>query len=147
MAKIKFPEKSRKIQINFSSKKGAEGHLEWPRGTHQASTPLGGTASPQVASGRGVAHLGPFKVPPPRHLLSLSRKTPENFLKLVFLMFLPVIFDLLIQPISSADFLRDCSLVCASSTCPIRFVIGSLYLEYFAAIGNRLFEIACLFYA
>ena len=46
-----------------------------------------------------------------------------------------------------ADFWRDCSLVCASSACPIRFLIGRLYLEYFAAIGVRLCELVCLFYA
>src|SRR3954465_12330742 len=88
------------------------------------------------AAPRGLAHLGPSRLPPQNHLLFLSRKTPENLLKLVFLLFLLAIFDLLVQPISSADFFRVCSLVCASSTCPIRFVIGRLYLEYFATIGD-----------
>ena len=100
-----------------------------------------------VAPRGGLTHLDPSRLPPQSHLLSLSRKTPENLLKLEFLLFLLAIFDLLVQPISSADFWRVCSLVCASSTCPIRFVIGRLYLEYFAAIGDRLFELACLFYA
>src|SRR3954464_10543850 len=97
-----------------------------------------------VAPRRGLAHLGPSRLPPQSHLLSLSRKTPENLLKLEFLLFLLAIFDLLVQPISSADFWRDCSLVCASSTCPIRFVVSRLYLEYFATVGDRLFELhAC----
>lgn len=116
----------------------------------------GATPRPHTHGRRGLpsggaqwvlAHLGPSRLPPQSHLLSLSRKTPENLLKLKFLLFLLAIFDLLVQPISCADFWRDCSLVCASSTCPIRFVIGRLYLEYFATIGDRLFELACLFYA
>src|SRR3954466_10539660 len=95
----------------------------------------------------GCYNLWPSKMPPPSHLLSLSRKTPENFIKIEFLLFLLPIFDLLSQPIFAADFWRDCSLVCASSACPIKFVIGRLYLDYFAAIGDRLCELSCLFYA
>src|SRR3954465_15019440 len=94
-----------------------------------------------------VAHLGLSKVPPPSHLLSLSLKTPENFLKLEFLLFLLPIFYLLAQPIFVTDFWRECSLVCASSACPIRFLISGLYLEYFATVGDMLCELACLFYA
>ena len=103
-----------------------------------------GAAPLQVAPGRGVAHLGPSKVSPPSHLLSLSQKTPEIFSKLEFL--LPI-FDLFAQPIFVADFWRDCSPVCSSSACLIRFLIGGLYLEYFATVGDWLCELACLFYA
>src|SRR4051812_32409000 len=102
---------------------------------------------PLAVPGGCLAHLGPSRLPPQCHLLYHSRETPENLLKLEFLLFLLTIFDLLVQPISSADFWRVCSLVCASSTCPIRFVIGRLYLEYFASTGDWLFELACLFYA
>src|SRR4051812_47459699 len=49
-------------------------------------------------------------MPPPIHLLYLSRKTPKNFLKIEFLLFLLPIFDLLAQAIFVADFWRDCSL-------------------------------------
>src|SRR3954469_23286165 len=92
-------------------------------------------------------HLWPSKLSPSSHFFLSPKKTPENFLKIEFLLFLLPIFDLLAQPIFAADFWRDCSLVCASSACPIRFVIGRLYLEYFATVGVRLCELSCLFYA
>jgi len=115
LAKNRVSRKFQKIQNKFFLEKRGRGTPGVTQGPPQASTPLVGVASPQVAPSWGVAHLGPSKVPPPSHLLSLSRKTPENFLKPEFLLFLLVNFDLLAQPIFAADFWRDCTLVCISS--------------------------------
>ena len=36
--------------------------------------------------------------------------------------------------------------VCYSSTPPIRILNGFVYVEYFAAVGDYLYELACLIY-
>ena len=56
-------------------------------------------------------------------------------------------FDLLPQPIFAAEIWSICSLVCDSSIHPNGIMFGGLYLEYFAIVGDRLSEVACLFYA
>jgi hypothetical protein len=55
-------------------------------------------------------------------------------------------FDLLAQPIISAEIWSNCSLVCDSSACPSRISFGKVFLEYFGIVGGRINEYACLFY-
>ena len=62
----------------------------------------------------------------------------------MFLLFLLEIFDLLAQPIFSAEIWIICSLVCDSFDYPIKFLNGLVYLEYFAAVGDLFSELACL---
>jgi hypothetical protein len=77
---------------------------------------------------------------------SLSRKNTTPFLKLVFLLFLLVIFDLLAQPIFAAEIWSICSPVCDSSDCLSRILFSEVFLEYFSTIGDKLSELACLLY-
>jgi hypothetical protein len=77
---------------------------------------------------------------------SLFRKNTAPMLKLVFLLFLLVIFDLLAQPIFAAEIWSICSPVCDSSDCPSRILFSGLFLEYFSNVGDRLSEFASLFY-
>ena len=64
----------------------------------------------------------------------------------MFLLFLLEIFDLLAQPIFAAGIWSVCSSVCDSSIHPSGILFSGLFLEYFAAVGDRLSEFACLFY-
>jgi hypothetical protein len=77
---------------------------------------------------------------------SLSRKNTTPLLKPVFLLFLLVIFDLLVQPTFAAEIWSICSPVCDSFDCPIRILFSGVFLEYFSTIGDRLSEFACLLY-
>ena len=78
-------------------------------------------------------------------ILSLSWDFTPPLLKPVFLLFLIEIFDLLAQPIFSAEIWIICSPVCDSSDYPIKILNGLVYLEYFAAVGDLFSELACLF--
>ena len=55
-------------------------------------------------------------------------------------------FALLAQPIFAAEIWSICSSVCDSFIHPSGILFSGLFLEYFAAIGDRLSEFACLFY-
>jgi len=79
--------------------------------------------------------------------LSLSRKSTAPFLTLAFLLLLLAIFDLLAQPIFPAEIWGICSPVCDSSAYPSRILFSKVFLEYFAAVGDMLSELACLYYA
>ena len=94
--------------------------------------------------------MGPtwtFTTSPTYHLLPLARPKPFPSKKLVFLLLIVVDFDLLAQPIFAAEIWSICSSVCDSSIHPSGILFGGLYLEYFAVVGDRLSEFACLFYA
>ena len=101
------------------------------------------------APGRAVAWRRPNLA---LHLLShlphlhLSRPNTISLLKLVFLLFLPAIFDLLAQPIFAAEIWGICSPVCDSSVYPIGILFSEVFLEYFSTVGDRLSQFACLFY-
>ena len=56
-------------------------------------------------------------------------------------------FDLLAQPIFAAEIWSGCSSVCDSSIYPSGILFSGVFLEYFAAISDRLSEFSCLFYA
>ena len=56
-----------------------------------------------------------------------------------------MIFDLLAQPILSAEIWGICSPVCDSSDDPSRILFSGVFLEYFGAVGDRFCELACLF--
>jgi hypothetical protein len=58
----------------------------------------------------------------------------------------PRFFDLLAQPIISAEIWSNCSLVCDSSACPSRISFDEVFLEYLSNVGGRINEYACLFY-
>ena len=64
----------------------------------------------------------------------------------MFLLHVLVIFDLLAQPIFAPEIWGICSPLCDSSVYPSRILFSGVFLEYFAAIGDRLSEFACLFY-
>src|SRR6187399_2775754 len=71
-------------------------------------------------------------------LLPLSLFLSENTssaLVLAFLLFLEAIFDLSLQPIIRAEILNKYSLVCNSSTPPIRFLVGGFICEYLVVPG------------
>jgi hypothetical protein len=55
-------------------------------------------------------------------------------------------FDLLAQPIISAEIWSICSLVCDSSACPSRISFGEVFLEYFSIVDGWINEYACLFF-
>jgi hypothetical protein len=103
----------------------------------------------RARAGRAMAWCGapgPPLISPPAIPLSLSRKNTAPFLKLVFLLFLLAIFDLLAQPIFSAEIWSFCSPVCDFSDCPSRILFSGVFVEYFSTVGDRLSEFACLFY-
>ena len=60
-------------------------------------------------------------------------------------MFLHGFFDLLVQPPILANIWIKSSPVCDSSEPPIIFVNGIVYLEYFSAVVDHVYELACLF--
>ena len=78
-------------------------------------------------------------------ILSLPWHFTPPLPKLAFLLFLLKIFDLLAQPIFSAEIWIVCSPVCDSSDYPIKILNGFVYLEYFSAVGDLFSELACLF--
>ena len=72
--------------------------------------------------------------------LSFSFSLPKNtklLFELQFLLLLLAIFDLLAQPIISAEIWSICSSVCDSSDCPSRILFSGVFLEYFAAEIGR----------
>ena len=82
--------------------------------------------------------------------LSFSFSLPKNTIPLFehqFLLLLLAIFDLLAQPIISAEIWSICSPVCDSSDYPSRILFSGVFLEYFSAVGDMLSELACLYYA
>ena len=122
------------------------------RGTWE--NPGGPTSHPHHVEARGTPWPRPGLVRDPLalHLLyhlsfhSLSRKNTVALLKLVFLLFVLVIFDLLAQHIFSAEIWSICSSVCDSSDYPSRILFSGVFLEYFAAVGDKLSELACSYY-
>jgi hypothetical protein len=54
-------------------------------------------------------------------------------------------FDLLAQPIFTAEIWSICSPVCDSFDCPSRILFSGVFLEYFSSIGDMWIEFACLF--
>src|SRR5664279_3231092 len=78
-------------------------------------------------------------------LPSLSRGNTLPLPKLVFLLFLLEFFDLFAQPTILADIWINYSPVCDSSTPPIIFLNGIIYLEHFGTVVEHVYELACLF--
>ena len=135
---MKFLEKFQKIHIKFLREKRGRGVPGRYQGAHQAGTPHGGAASPGWCHALvwatpdlplTLSHVTFFSLPSKLQFIAQNR---------VLAMLALDFFDLLAHPIFAADFWRDCSLVCASSACPIRFLIGRLYLEYFVDVGDML---------
>jgi hypothetical protein len=145
-SKIRFLKKFQKILYKFLCQK-------WDReapGRHQEGLPRHHTHR-----GRGPALAAPTcceGAPPGPSLISsspassLSRdiSTPSSnpcscCSSLRF-------FDLLTQPIISAEIWSNCSPVCDSSACPSRISFGKVFLEYFSIVGGRINKYACLFY-
>jgi hypothetical protein len=143
--KIKFLKKFQKILIKFLRLKWGREAPGTTQGSHHATTAHGGAGQGQAVPWHGVAPLA-------LHLLlhrpfhSLSKKCTTPLFKLVFLLFLLVIFDLLAQPIFAAEIWSICSPVCDSFDCPSRILFSGVFLEYFSIVGDRLSEFACLFY-
>ena len=119
-------------------KKGAEECLEGTKGTHQAGTPPGGLTSLGARLAMVWATPGPPLTLSPATFFSLPSKLQFIAQNRVFAVLALDFFDLLAQPIFVAEILSTCSLVCDSSPCPSRFVFSGLYVEYFAAVGDRL---------
>ena len=138
MPKKKCLEKFQKIHIKFLREKRGRGvpgkYQGVPPGRHTTWWP----GLPWVAPCPSVGHP---RLPPtlsPATFFSLLSKlqfiAQNRVLSVLSLNF----FDLLAQPIFLAEIWSICSLVCDSSPCPSRFVFSGLYLEYFAAVGDRL---------
>ena len=104
----------------------------------------GGPPVAQAASWRGPAPGRAHRAPGAHRsrlqvsLLPLSLFLSENMSSapvLAFLLFLEAIFDLSLQPIIRAEILNKYSLVCNSSTPPIRFFVGGFICEYLVVLG------------
>ena len=107
------------------------------RGCQRGPTMWAGDPWPRPGPGRAWVSPGAHQAP---HMvsflpiLSLSRLFTPPLPKPVFLLFLLEIFDLLAQPIFSAEIWIICSPVCDSSVCPIKILNGVVYLEYYAGV-------------
>ena len=128
-------------------KKGAEKCLEGTRGTHQAGTPPGGAACPGWRHAMVWATPGPPLTLSPATFFSLPSKLQFIAKNRVLVVLALDFFDLLAQPIFVAEIWSICSPVCDSTACPSRFVFSGLFLEYFAAVGDRLCDLVSLFNA
>jgi len=132
---VKLSEKFRKIKnqnFHVESDPGApgadQGGHQWPRRPAGAACPLAaptGRLGPTGIISRYVFFLSLF----------LSPKTRVLQLELAFLLFLVANFDLYLQPIICVEILSKYSLVCDSSTPPIRFLIGGFICEYLVVLG------------
>ena len=138
---------SRKISINFYSWNEAERDLGLPRGTHHASTPCVGAGYPLAAPRPGEGSPWSSTYSSASHYFLSLEKNMTPLLVLEFLPFLLAIFDLLAQPIISAEIWSICSPVCDSYNYPSRILFSGVFLEYFTAIGDMLSELGCLYYA
>ena len=117
------------------------------RGTHQASSPSVGTGYPLAAPRPGEGTPWPSTYSSASHYFLSPEKNTTPLLALEFLLFLLAIFDLLAQPIISAEIWSTCSPVCDSSDYPSRILFSGVFLEYFTAVGDMLSELAYLYYA
>jgi hypothetical protein len=145
-SKIKFLEKFQKILYKILCKNGAERHLgDTRRGCHAISH-TGGAAQPgaRLPGVRGPHLASHLSLPPLLFLSSenddTSSSNPSSCCSSLRF------FDLLAQPIISAEIWSICSPVCDSSACPSRISFGEVFLEYFSIVGGRINEYACLFY-
>ena len=109
------------------------------RGTHQATTRHHGAVEVRP---RPVLVWGP-PGPPLTHL-SL---TPFSLPTIHTTIAQTRVLAALAQPIFAAEIWINCSPVCDSSDYPNRILFSGVSLDYFAAVGDRLSELACLFYA
>ena len=96
-------------------------------------------ARPHARPRQGMV-WGPLALPLLLHLPlhNLSRPNTPPLLKLVFLLFLPAIFDLLAQPIFAAEIWGICSPLCDSSDYPSRILFSVVFLEYFGTVGDMI---------
>ena len=116
----------------------------WPVGhprvaPHRLARPARGARHPGV-----WAPLCPTSSSVLPTLLS-PEKIDTSFLSLAFLLKSSGFFDLFAQPRFLSEIWHVCSPVCDSSDYPNRILFGWVYLEYFAAVGDILSELACLF--
>jgi hypothetical protein len=145
-SKIKFLEKFQKILYKFLCQK-------WDRevpGRHQEGLPHHHThrgaaqpwpCPPAVRGPHLASHLS---LPPQLFLSRKNNDTPSSNSRSCCSS--PRFFDLLAQPIISAEIWSNCSPVCDSSTCSSRISFGEVFLEYFSIVGGRIHECACLIY-
>ena len=114
----------------------------------RAAIPCPGAGHLWAAPMPGVGPSSPPLIPLPLSLsLSLTRKTPSSSSKHEFLLLLLPNFDLVAQPLISAEIGSICFPICDSSVHPSRILFSGVFLEYFAAVGDMLSELACLIYA
>jgi hypothetical protein len=93
---------------------------------------------------RGPHLASQLSLPPLLFLSPKNNDTPSS--NPSFCCSSPRFFDLLAQPIISAEIWSNCSLVCDSSAYPSRISFGEVFLKYFSIVGGRINEYACLFY-
>ena len=120
----KIPEKLRKIFIREMRQKETWGDPGKPPGRPYKCQARG---IPGPRPGVVWGPPGPLLPPLPLTPFSLPKKY-RALLKLTFLLFLLAIFDLLAQPIFSAEIWSNCSLVCNSSVYPSRILSSKVFL-------------------
>ena len=108
---------------------------------HMVARQACGRARAWCGAHLALHHFSHLPLPP------VARPKTFSIFKLVFLLPIFMIFDLLAQPIFAAELWDICSLLCDSSDAPCRILFGGVFLEYFAAAGDRLSDFACLVYA
>ena len=120
----KIPEKLRKFFIHEMRQKETWGNPGRPSGRPDNGQAWG---IPGPRPGVVWGPPGPLLPPLPLTPFSLPKNT-EHFLKLAFPLFVLAIFDLLAQPIFSAEIWSNCSLVCDPSDYPSRILFSGVFL-------------------
>ena len=116
-------------------------------GAPQGCTPCAGAASKGGAPPCGEGPSWPHSVIPSTHSTLSPEKTRTSLFSLAFSPESSGFLDLLAQLRFLSEIWHICSPVCDSSAHPSRILFGGVYLEYFAILGDRLCELACLIYA
>ena len=144
---IKFLEK---FQKNYTKILYIKCDTERPgaaQGGSQSLHTMGRRGPLQAAPGPGVGPPWPSTYLPHSHTPAHTRRTPPTCSKHEFLLLVFPIFDLFAQPPICSEIWSICSLVFDSPVHPSRILSSGVHLEYFAAVGDMLCELACLIYA
>jgi hypothetical protein len=136
--KSSFSKNFRKFFINFYVKNGTERHLGDTRRGRHATSHTGGAAQPwpRPPGVRGPHLASHVSLPPLLFLSPENNDTPSSNSSSCYSS--SRFFDLLAQPIISAEIWINCSPVCDSSAYPSRISFGEVFLEYFSIVGDKI---------